>query len=174
MGSVPKTQETLVRENSKMNRRLVQLGLVFLAVVALTTLAYPWVRSFQRKQRDLDRISGCIGNMAYVRQQLQDHADRLPSDMPIATAIDMLIQSNQIDPSGLSCMCSGLGFRFRGRVGWLQGNATEHEREIVAFEPLSSHHPSVSVLVLYANGESDSIQQNALRDLLGDDAAEIP
>lgn len=155
-----------------MKRRFLQLGLVFLAVVVLATVAYPWFKDSQRKLHDQDRVSGCMANMGYVRQQLKEHAGQFPPDTPIDAAIDKLIQSSQIDPTRLTCQCSGRRFRFRGRVGWLQGYTREYGREIIAFEPPSSHHPSVSLLVVYARCELGSIQQDELRARLDRPASE--
>ncbi|MCK4623876.1 MAG: hypothetical protein KAV00_01085 [Phycisphaerae bacterium] len=155
-----------------MSKRLFHVGLVFLAAVLLVAFGYPWFKNFRHKLHDEDRISGCMANMGYVKNQLLEHTRQLSPDTPVATAIHNLIQSGQVDSGRLSCRCSGQEFRFRGRVGWLHDSAGGHGREIVAFEPVSSHHPAVPVLVLYASGDSDLIQQDELRRLLGDDAAE--
>lgn len=155
-----------------MNKRFLYRGLAFLVAVILVAFGYPRFESFRHRLLDQDRMSGCMANMGYVKKHLLEVAGRLSPETPIATAIESLIQSGQIDSARLTCACSGKQFRFRGQAGWLQNRAGEHAREIVAFEPVSSHHPEVPVLVLYASGDSDLIQQDELQNRLVDAAAE--
>ena len=139
---------------------MIRKVVISLAALAFIALVITWGLDLHRAARDYGRISACMSHIHSVGVQLREYAQTLPEDEnpSVKEAVDALVREGLIQPEDLACACSGTPWRFRGSLSLVR-KATPERGPVIAYELWTNHHPSVGVVVLFANGEIEIIHR---------------